>query len=239
MYRRKRAHPHWCAFAAPPIACAGARGASVVKVCGVANAEDANAIGRIAKLELPSYVDMYLGMIVWPNSKRSVNHSTARDISRAARRHGMRPVAVFVDEPTETIVRTCAEIEVDVAQLHGPKTRSAVLRQPLPNTLHMIDVVDVGAGVEKRVENSLFTLCDTPGGGTGHKFDWNNFQPPAVPWLLAGGLNPENVAEAIRTLRPTGVDVSSGVTCADRVKKDVDKVTRFFREFVLASAVTL
>lgn len=239
MFRVKRASQRKrFAFTVSPIASAHNRTTNVVKVCGVTNVHDADSVGRLAKLVLPSDVEVYLGMILWSGSKRSVHSTVACDISRVARLHGMNPVGVFVDESSDDIRETCKNANINIAQLHGPKCRSEVKSSPLPNTISAINVIDVGEVEENTsINNTMFTLFDSPGGGTGRKFDWNNFTPPIEPWLLAGGLNPNNVAEAIIKLNPTGVDVASGVTCDDGVKKDAAKIERFLREFVDATTL--
>ena len=75
-------------------------------------------------------------------------------------------------------------------------------------------------------------LIDGMVGGSGEVFDWRNLTAPSLTegqqgWLLAGGLSQHNVAEAVQALNPSGVDVSSGVTCSDKLRKDSEKVHAF------------
>ena len=78
-------------------------------------------------------------------------------------------------------------------------------------------------------------LVDGIKGGSGETYDWSKLKPPQLlphmqGWLLAGGLNADNVGEAIRTINPRAVDVSSGVTLPDKISKDADKVRKFIEE---------
>lgn len=205
-----------------------------VKVCGVAHVDDAALVGELSLTELSKDVEVFLGMIVWPGSRRSVSLETCAQIAKAARSYGMKPVGVFVDESVDDMTKICKQVDIDIIQLHGPKCRRAALETSIPSEFETIDVVDVGNGAEmKRIANPRFTIFDAPGGGTGKTFDWNAFRPPTAPfpWLLAGGISPDNVREAVRKLKPTGIDVSSGVTGSDKVRKDEDKVRRLMREF--------
>ena len=75
-------------------------------------------------------------------------------------------------------------------------------------------------------------MIDGIKGGSGETYDWSSMQPPELPpgmqgWLLAGGLSPKNVGQAVTMLRPPAVDVSSGVTAPDGLLKDPDKVFQF------------
>jgi phosphoribosylanthranilate isomerase len=88
-----------------------------------------------------------------------------------------------------------------------------------------------------------WVLVDGMVGGSGDKFDWSALQPPRQVgqrgWFLAGGLGPQNVADAVGQLQPTGVDVSSGVTGPDKVRKDASKVYAFVSAVRSAGAVCL
>ena len=173
-------------------------------------------------------------MILWPKAKRSIPPATAKEIAQIARQHGASPVAVFVDEDAATILRVCEESDVDIAQLHGDGARIALA--DLPSSLRTVYVMHADkAGV---VQTTLppsdvdWVLLDSLQGGSGERFDWSSLNPPRGRngWLLAGGLTPDNVAEAIGTAHPTGVDVSSGVCGPDGLKKDVAKVQKYIVE---------
>lgn len=209
-----------------------------VKVCGVVSPEDTRMIVRAAKEVLPADVELLIGMVLWPKSRRSINAQTAFEISRVARRAHVRPVALFVDETLDEMDEICRQINVNTCQLHGPKCRSDWTDSTTETKLDWIDVRDVSpSGTVSAATKStrgppLWSIFDTKGGGTGIPFDWNTFTPPEYPWLLAGGLHPRNVNEAIRTLKPSGVDVATGVAGEDKCRKDESRLYDFLQTVV-------
>lgn len=206
-----------------------------VKVCGIVSPEDAELVVSCSKLFLPSDTDLLLGMIIWPNSRRSVSADVAKQISIVARKAGATPVGVFVDESVDDIRSTCNKCGINVAQLHGPECRSLWSDQGHKSGLQWIDVCDVheDGSTSERTESlgdpPLWTLFDAKGGGTGKPFDWERFRPPGYPWLLAGGLDPDNVQNAVDVLQPAGLDVASGVAGADRCAKDEERLELFLK----------
>ena len=188
-----------------------------LKICGVTNEADAAhaaAGGATA-----------LGVIFAPSSPRCVSADTARDIVEAVPVH-VPVVGVFVNAPLEEIVAVVAHTGIRVVQLHGdePERYAAALKMPLLRA----------AGVEVELDSwptATLLLDATSGaqrGGTGQRVDWEKAAAVASrrKTVLAGGLTPDNVAEAIAAVRPFGVDVSSGVE-ASPGRKDRDKVSRF------------
>jgi phosphoribosylanthranilate isomerase len=218
-----------------------------IKVCGVVTPDDAKMIVRCAREALPSSVDLFIGMIIWPGSRRSVPRNLAREISAAATAGGATPVGVFVDETSAEIAEACIDLNISIAQLHGSKCRRAVLKEALPTTLSVVDVADVlenGSLVDSAFSddcaalNPLWRLYDSKGGGSGLAFNWTQFRRPEGNWFLAGGLNPDNVFDAVRTLRPSGLDVASGVSKEDGCRKDEQRL-RDFLQNVRRAAETL
>ncbi|CAM6019743.1 unnamed protein product [Sphagnum balticum] len=202
-------------------------------MCGITSPEDAAMAAKAGA--------NYVGMIVWPKSKRSVCLSLAREIAAAAREGGAEPVGVFVDENAAEIEDMCIAAGLGIAQLHGDGARSAWM-QGLPETLKLIYVVHANKnGViqtsfpedksshHQRIVDWL--LVDSMQGGSGEKFEWSNFQAPAKcskeGWLLAGGLTPQNVEVAVSLVRPSAVDVSSGIAGADGIRKDPALIQAF------------
>ena len=188
-----------------------------LKICGVTNEADAAhaaAAGATA-----------LGVIFAPSSPRCVSADTARDIVEAV--PAVVPVVgVFVNAPLEEIVATVAHTGIRVVQLHGdePERYAAALKMPLLRAAG----VDVVLDSWPTATLLLDAMSGAQRGGTGRRVDWEKAAAVASrrKTVLAGGLTPDNVAEAIVAVRPFGVDVSSGVE-ASPGRKDRDKVARF------------
>ena len=188
-----------------------------LKICGLTNEADAAhaaAAGATA-----------LGVVFAPSSPRCVSADTARNIVEAVPAR-VPVVGVFVNAPLEEIVAIVAHTGIRVVQLHGdePEGYAAALKMPLLRA----------AGVDVRLDSwpTATLLLDATSaaqrGGTGQRVDWEKAAAVASQrkTVLAGGLTPANVADAIAAVRPFGVDVSSGVE-ASPGRKDRDKVSRF------------
>ncbi|GBF94406.1 phosphoribosylanthranilate isomerase [Raphidocelis subcapitata] len=198
----------------------------LVKVCGVTNAADAEVAARAGA--------NFIGMIMWPKAKRAVSDETASAIAATAARHGALAVGVFVDEDAATIAARCGRAGIPVAQLHGDGARAAL--GGLPERLQVVYVLhadqsgQILTGLPDCGRAPEWLLVDGQQGGSGQAYDWSNLRPPAGAargWLLAGGLHPGNVADAVAATRPGGVDVSSGVCGPDGLRKDAGKVEAF------------
>ncbi|KAI5064131.1 hypothetical protein GOP47_0020801 [Adiantum capillus-veneris] len=198
----------------------------LVKICGVTNVNDAILAAQVGA--------SFVGMILWPKSKRSICNSTAKEIAHAVRFHKAEPVGVFVDEDAETIERFCTSAGIGIAQLHGEGARASLTN--LPSHLETIYVVHVDKSgiLQTPLPGSNLVdwiLLDSLQGGSGHSFDWEKLKSLSLKskkgWLLAGGLNPDNVSTAISMLMPDVVDVSSGVTMPDGLLKDPARVLSF------------
>ncbi len=192
-----------------------------VKICGITRLEDALAAVRLG-------VDA-LGFNFWPRSKRYLPPAAARDIVRRLPPL-VTAVGVFVDPSRDEVLRAVDASGVGVAQLHGDESPELCLSLPLP-VLKAIRVVDAGSLVQLASYDVRGFLLDTPGpgyGGSGRTFDWSLVAEVAreLPIVLAGGLTPENVGEAVRVVHPWAVDVASGVESAPGVK-DEDRMRRF------------
>jgi len=192
-----------------------------VKICGITRAEDALAAARLGADAL--------GFNFWPASKRFVPPAAARAIV-ARLPPFVVPVGVFVDQPEEEILAIVRETGVRVLQLHGGEPPEFCARLPLPvvKAIRVDAVKSLSAFASYEV--AAF-LLDTPSrgfGGSGQPFDWSLAEGVSeiAPVILAGGLTPENVAQAIRAVRPYAVDVASGVESAPGVK-DLARLARF------------
>jgi len=196
-----------------------------IKICGITNLEDA-----LLAAELGADA---LGFIFYPPSPRSIEPDAARDII-AKLPPFVSTVGVFVDEDAALIKELAASVGLDWLQLHGKETPEycRTLGRRVIKSFRIRD------------ENSLASLAAYRGavqamlldtykkgqvGGTGETFDWDLARRARQygPIILAGGLTPENVAQAIAIAQPQAVDVASGVEAAPG-KKDPEKLRAFF-----------
>jgi phosphoribosylanthranilate isomerase len=197
-----------------------------VKICGITNGDD-------AQVAVAAGADA-LGFVMYRRSPRWVEPSVARSIIRGLPPFVL-PVGVFVNEDAATVRSLMDECGFMLAQLHGEEA-AAYCQQLGRPVLKALRVKDRGsflalAEFQGRASVRGFLIdaySDHAYGGTGHRVDWTLAAEAAraVPILLAGGLTPSNVAEAVRLVRPYGVDVSSGVE-QSLGKKDPEKVKAF------------
>jgi len=192
-----------------------------VKMCGMTRLSDA--------LHAVEHGADALGFVFWPASPRYVSPARAAAII-AALQPGVSAVGVFVNETVEGIRGVVAQTGISTIQLHGDEapTYADALDWPV---LRAVTVGQVEEAFAAWPPGTIF-LMDTADpvrrGGTGRTIDWRQAASAARGRriVLAGGLTPDNVADAIGTVRPFGVDVSSGVEDAPGVK-NADKVARF------------
>jgi phosphoribosylanthranilate isomerase len=194
-----------------------------VKICGVTRAEDALAAARLGADAV--------GFNFWPRSKRYIAPAAAAAIVRSLPPH-VATFGVFVDPTRAELEAALAASGVGIAQLHGdePPALCLGLGVPVVKALRVGSSHDL-AGLAAYEVRAFLLDSPSPGyGGSGATFDWSVAAAAAleVPVLLAGGLGPDNVAEAVRTVRPLGVDVASGVESAPGVK-DQARMEAFIR----------
>ncbi len=193
-----------------------------VKICGITRVEDARAA-----LEEGATA---LGFVFWPQSPRYVDPESARSIV-AVLPPAVVAVGVFVNQPAEQVNRVAERVGLSVIQLHGDETPgfAAAMTRPVMKALSLAD----GSIEAEGWPEDVMLLVDADDvdqrGGTGRKANWAAAAALAARRriVLAGGLTPENVREAIALVRPFGIDVSSGVESAPGIK-DGDKLAALF-----------
>lgn len=206
-----------------------------VKICGITQAEQALAITRMGATDL--------GFICVAQSPRYVNPAQIANILKALADEGWQggSVGVFANAPTETILAVVQQTGLNTVQLHGAETleQCRTLRQALPHH-RLIKAIRVRATADLNqaltyaaTVNALLLDAYHPDqlGGTGLTLDWQalkTFSPPC-PWFLAGGLRPDNVGQALASLTPQGIDLSSGVEVSPGVK-DLALVQQLFEQ---------
>jgi phosphoribosylanthranilate isomerase len=194
-----------------------------VKICGVTNLADAQAA-------VEAGADA-LGLNFYEKSPRHISLEAAAEISRQLPPFVLR-VGVFVDAPEEFVLRAIAECGLTMLQFHGDEPPEFCARFGLMS-MKAFRIRDEKSLAElPRFQTDAYLLdaySPEARGGTGEKFNWDlavEAQKFGRPIFLAGGLTPENVADAVRKVRPFGVDVSSGVESSPG-KKNHAKIRAF------------
>jgi phosphoribosylanthranilate isomerase len=205
----------------------------LVKICGLSTPETLD-------VALDAGADM-VGFVFFPHSPRNISFEQARAL--AGRVQGKaRKFALTVDADDALIEKIVEALKPDMLQLHGNETpeRVAAIRESFG--LPVMKVLPVETKTDLAAIDSYTTVADrllfdalppreaTRPGGLGKPFDWRLLEhlDLSIPFMLSGGLDPTNVAEALRITRAPGVDVSSGVESAPGVK-DPDKIRAFIR----------
>tara|TARA_B100001989_G_scaffold111102_1_gene77960 strand:+ start:1384 stop:2034 length:651 start_codon:yes stop_codon:yes gene_type:complete len=203
-----------------------------IKICGIKTPD-------ILKTCAGSGAD-FVGFVFYPPSPRYIDVDTAKELALQLPT-GLRGVGLFVDPGDEELEHVLGHVPIDMIQLHGKETPQRVAEIKAKYHMPTIKAFPVReeADIEKvhqyepYVDWLLFDAkppnSDLPG-GTGQSFDWNLLKGKSfdTPWMLSGGLTPENVVEALSVLSPSAVDVSSGVE-STRGVKDVEKVKYFIK----------
>lgn len=203
-----------------------------VKICGITRSQDAElAVGLGANA---------LGFVCWPNSPRYISVEAASAIAAHVPANVLK-VGVFVDQPAEEVARIMDEIGLGVAQLHGHEspeycrelTKKYVVSGFNRTVIKAVAMSGNGSVNIADFEPDVLLLVDAHDpekfGGTGKTVNWDAAREIAATrrTILAGGLNAANVKLAVRSVRPYGVDVSSGVEMAPGVK-DPNRMRAFF-----------
>lgn len=196
-----------------------------VKICGITRIRDATAVAALGSDAI--------GLVFYEASPRHVTIDQAAVIAESLPPF-ITVTGLFVNAPREQIEIILTRVRIDLLQFHGvesaPDCRG--YDRPYIKAVTMREGIDVRACADAYPDAAgllLDTYCEGIPGGTGHTFDWSRVpEDVGKPLILAGGLTPHNVADAIRRTRPYAVDVSGGVEAAQGVK-DVLKMTEFIR----------
>ncbi|MDV3456446.1 phosphoribosylanthranilate isomerase [Sphingomonas sp. HF-S4] len=199
------------------------------KICGLTTFETLDTAVR--------HGASHVGFVFFPPSPRNLGFDQARALATRAPAH-VQKIGVFVD-PDDAMLDAALAAGLDAVQLHKvTPDRAAAIRRRVPVwvALAVKTAADLraAAGFQAAADRILYDAKTPEGaalpGGMGLRFDWTLLQGhrPPLPWALSGGLDPDNVAEAIRVTGAPQVDVSSGVESAPGVK-DVAKIAAFLQ----------
>ena len=189
-------------------------------MCGLSRMEDIEYANEV----LPEFI----GFVFAPKSRRYVSFEQAKKL-RGELDYRIAAVGVFVDEDIENIVRLVNDEVIDMVQLHGSEDNAyiAKLREmaevPIIQAFKIIDSYDAESAV---LSDADFVLLDS-GMGTGKTFDWSLIKSINRPYFLAGGISPENAAQAVERFSPYAVDASSSLETNG--VKDLSKMTALAR----------
>ncbi len=194
-----------------------------IKICGITSVEDALAAARLGADAI--------GLVFYPPSPRYVEVEQAAGIA-AALPPFVTTVGLFVNADEQTIADVSSRVRIDLIQFHGNECKDycGLHQRPYIKAVRMSDDVDLDKQLND-FSQARGLLLDTykagVPGGTGEQFNWDRVPAHlADKIILAGGLNPENVKDAVAQVHPYAVDVSGGVESAPG-KKDTEKMARF------------
>ena len=185
-----------------------------IKICGITRAEDAHLAADLGAWAV--------GFIFWPGSRRSIEPQRARDIVQGLPPFVV-PVGVFVNQPAAEVEETATFVRLGAVQLHGEE-QPAMARALSHRVIKAVPLDAEGHALGLDDWPDTLVLLDAHDtvrrGGTGRRIDWNAAAAVARtrPIVLAGGLRAENVGEAVATVRPAAIDISSGVEAAPGLK---------------------
>jgi phosphoribosylanthranilate isomerase len=196
---------------------------TAVKICGITREVDALAAARAGAHAA--------GFVFYAKSPRCVSAQRASELTRVLPPF-VTSVGLFVNAPAEEVRQTLAAARMDLLQFHGEETPEYCRQFEAPYMKAVrvrpgVDLLQYAARFHDAKALLLDAFVEGVQGGTGRSFDWSLIpQDLPLPVVLAGGLTPENVTEAIRAVRPCAVDVSGGVEASKGIK-DAAKIRAF------------
>lgn len=192
-----------------------------IKICGLTRFRDIDYVNTL----LPDYI----GFVFAKASKRYISPDNAAVLKNRLV-DKIKSVGVFVNEPAESIINIAKAGTIDIIQLHGNEDSDYIEKLRNQTDLPIIKAYKITSkeDAENAEKSSAdYILLDNGNGGTGECFDWSLCKNIKRDFFLAGGLDPDNVKQAIDKCMPYAVDVSSGVETDGT--KDFDKIMRFIK----------
>jgi len=189
-----------------------------IKLCGLSRLCDIEAANELK----PDYI----GFVFAAKSRRYVTPEKAAELKRRLSPE-IQTVGVFANEPPQEVVKLLENGIIDIAQLHGDEDEAYIQQlrlltdRPIIQAFRIESARDIKAAEQSTADHILLDS----GAGTGTRFDWGYANGIGRPYFLAGGLDVRNAADAVRTLRPFAVDVSSGIETNG--VKDKNKMAAF------------
>ncbi|HXF66443.1 MAG TPA: phosphoribosylanthranilate isomerase [Burkholderiales bacterium] len=199
--------------------------ATAVKICGITRVEDALAAARAGAHAI--------GLVFYRASPRFVTPQRAAQIVRRLPPF-ITTVGVFVDAPAQEVRAVLAQVPLELLQFHGaePPAFCRQFGRPYVKAVRVrpgVDLLQYARDYHDAKALLLDAHVEGLHGGSGVAFDWSLIPPDLpLPVILSGGLTPQNVAQAVRRVRPSAVDVSSGVESAKGVK-DAARIAAFVK----------
>ena len=175
-----------------------------IKFCGLTRPCDIETVNELK----PDYI----GFVFWQKSKRYITRRKAKEL-KAMLSNNIKAVGVFVDEDILQVVELLKDGTIDIAQLHGSEDEAYIkeLKNLTGKQIIKAFKIESNADISMANESSADYVLLDAGMGDGKTFDWNIINNIQRPYFLAGGLDCNNVSEAVSKLAPFAVDVSSGI----------------------------
>ena len=202
-----------------------------VKICGLTSPESIKGAAQAGAT--------YGGLVFYEKSPRHLSLAKAREVALAAP-PGFAKVALVVNPQDAFLEEMLSQVPIDILQLHGAEQPQRVKQIKQSTGLPIMKALGIATAQDLHEIDRYAEICDqllidakpAPGaklpGGNGLAFDWQVLENHTwkIPWMLAGGLTPDNVAQAVRVTQARQIDVSSGVESAPGLK-DMDKMRNF------------